>query len=77
MTPIFARFLDDTARRQKALEKLHTFTPHIGYPDKWRDYSALAIDRNDLVGDIERSDVFEWNHRSTASTSRSIATNGA
>jgi putative endopeptidase len=49
--------------RQKALEKLHAFTPHIGYPDKWRDYSGLRIDRNDLVGDIERSDVFEWHYR--------------
>ncbi len=51
------------ATRQKALEKLHAFRPHIGYPDKWRDYSGLRIDRNDLVGDIERSDVFEWRYR--------------
>ena len=29
--------------KQKALDKLHAFTPHIGYPDKWRDYSGLAI----------------------------------
>ena len=39
--------------RQKALEKLHQFTPHIGYPDKWRDYSALQISRDDLVGDVQ------------------------
>ena len=51
------------ATRQKALEKLHAFTPHIGYPEKWRDYSGLKIDRNDLVGDIERSDLFEWHYR--------------
>ena len=51
------------ATRQKALEKLHAFTPHIGYPDKWRDYSGLVIKRNDLIGDVERSDAFEWNYR--------------
>ena len=48
--------------RQKALDKLHAFTPHIGYPDKWRDYSGLLIKRDDLIGDIERSGVFEWNY---------------
>ncbi len=49
--------------RKKALDKLHAFTPHIGYPDKWRDYSGLVIRRDDLIGDIERSDAFEWNYR--------------
>jgi putative endopeptidase len=48
--------------RQKALDKLHAFTPHIGYPDKWRDYSGLIIKRDDLIGDIERSNEFEWNY---------------
>jgi len=51
------------ATKQKALEKLHKFTPHVGYPDKWRGYSGLAIARNDLIGDIERSDDFEWHYR--------------
>ena len=41
------------ATRAKALDKLHKFLPHIGYPDKWRDYSALTISRDDLVGDVE------------------------
>jgi predicted metalloendopeptidase len=49
--------------KQKALAKLHAFVPHIGYPEKWRDYSGLRIERNDLVGDIERSDLFEWHYR--------------
>ena len=49
------------ATRAKALEKLHQFTPHIGYPDKWRDYSALMISRDDLVGDIQNGADFEWN----------------
>ena len=47
--------------REKALAKLHTFKPYIGYPDKWRDYSAYTVTRDDLVGDIERSAQFEWN----------------
>ena len=49
------------ATRQQALDKLHKFTVKVGYPDKWRDYSALAIDRNDLIGDIKNSALFEWN----------------
>jgi putative endopeptidase len=51
------------ATKEKALEKLHQFTPHVGYPDKWRDYSKLVIKRDDLVGDIERSRDFEWHYR--------------
>ena len=47
--------------RQKALTKLHMFTPHIGYPDKWRDYSAYVVSRDDLVGDVKRGVMFEWN----------------
>jgi putative endopeptidase len=50
------------ATRQKALDKLHAFTPYLGYPDKWRDYSALEISRDDLVGNIKRSAMFEWKH---------------
>jgi putative endopeptidase len=49
------------ATRQKALDKLHQFTPHIGYPEKWRDYSALAVSRNALVEDVENGTLFEWN----------------
>jgi predicted metalloendopeptidase len=49
--------------RQKALDKLHAFVPHVGYPDQWRDYSGLDIARDDLVGDITRSSVFEAKFR--------------
>jgi putative endopeptidase len=45
--------------KKKALEKLAKFTPKIGYPDKWRDYSALEIRRDDLVGNRKRSNAFE------------------
>lgn len=43
----------------RALEKLDKFTPKIGYPKKWRDYSSLSIDPNDLLGNVERSHIFE------------------
>ncbi len=42
----------------KALEKLRKFTPKIGYPDKWRDYSALEISPRDLMGNMERIAIF-------------------
>lgn len=47
--------------KQKALKKLSTFRPKIGYPNKWRDYSALEIRRDDLIGNIRRANAFEWN----------------
>jgi putative endopeptidase len=49
------------ATRAKALEKLRLFTPKIGYPDKWRDYSALEVTRGDPLGNAQRATLFEWN----------------
>lgn len=43
----------------KALAKLEAFTPKIGYPVKWKDYSALTIDPTDLVGNSRRSSEVE------------------
>jgi putative endopeptidase len=40
--------------RERALTKLETFTAKVGYPAKWRDYSKLVIDRNDLYGNYQR-----------------------
>jgi putative endopeptidase len=51
------------ATRQKALEKMRTFTMKIGYPDQWRDYSALSIIPGDLVGNVRNAEVFEWNRQ--------------
>jgi predicted metalloendopeptidase len=45
--------------KQQALVKLAKFTPKIGYPNKWRDYSGLTIDAGDLVGNLMRSANFE------------------
>ncbi|MFZ2242724.1 MAG: M13 family metallopeptidase [Gordonia amarae] len=47
------------ATREKALTKLGKFTPKIGYPARSRDYSALVVDRGDLVGNYARAMSFE------------------
>jgi putative endopeptidase len=44
--------------KAKALVKLQKFNPKIGYPNKWKDYSSLTIDRNDLVGNVRRSNAW-------------------
>jgi putative endopeptidase len=49
--------------KEKALKKLALFTPKIGHPKKWRDYSSLEIRRDDLVGNVRRANVFEWERR--------------
>jgi putative endopeptidase len=49
------------ATRQHALQKLHAVANKVGYPDKWRDYSALRIDRNDELGNVLRARTFEFN----------------
>ena len=46
--------------KKKALEKLTKFTPKIGYPDKWRDYSTLEISADDLIGNLWR--IAEFDH---------------
>ncbi|WP_082161793.1 M13 family metallopeptidase [Rufibacter radiotolerans] len=46
--------------KKQALDKLNKFTPKIGYPDKWRDYSALQIAKNDLYGNMKRATAFEY-----------------
>ena len=45
--------------KKKALVKLDKFTPKIGYPNKWKDYSALTIDRDDLVGNVRRASSWQ------------------
>ncbi len=40
--------------RERAQRKLEKFTAKVGYPTKWRDYSALVIDRGDLYGNYQR-----------------------
>ena len=51
------------ATKKAAEEKLGMIRNKIGYPEKWRDYSALKVKRDDLIGNLDRSAVFErdWN----------------
>ena len=48
--------------KKAAEEKLAQFRNKIGYPDKWRDYSALTVDRDDLIGNAHRAAVFQRNY---------------
>jgi putative endopeptidase len=47
--------------KAKAVTKLASFRPKIGYPEQWRDYSALRVDRADLVGNVARAAQHEFN----------------
>ena len=49
--------------KQNALTKLHAIVNKIGYPDKWRDYTSVAISRDDFSGNAERAAVFESKRR--------------
>ncbi len=51
------------ATKKQALIKLHAVTNKIGYPDKWRDYSALKIVRGDALGNSQRGTQFEFLRR--------------
>ncbi len=48
------------ATRTRALEKLDKFTPKIGYPVRWRDYSSLEISADDLIANIRATSEFEF-----------------
>ena len=47
------------ATKKRALEKLHAVANKVGYPERWRDYSALAVKRDDFAGNAARATVFE------------------
>ncbi len=51
----------DEATKKQALDKLSKFHAKIGYPDKWKDYSKLEISQDDLIGNVKRSDLVEYN----------------
>jgi len=62
------------ATRQQALVKLHAIANKIGYPDRWRDYSALQIVRGDRIGNSERASWFEF-HRWLAKIGKPVDRN--
>ena len=49
--------------KAKAMEKWAAFTPKIGYPDKWRDWSGLSTDRDSYIGNVMAANEFnyKWN----------------
>jgi putative endopeptidase len=51
------------AAKARAHKKLAAFTPKIGYPDKWRDYSGLTMRRDDLFGNALRSNQFDFDYQ--------------
>lgn len=56
-----ADWLSDSTK-QKALDKLNAFTLKIGYPDKWKDYSDIEIERNSLIANLERIGEWKYNY---------------
>lgn len=46
--------------RRRADEKLATFVAKIGYPDRWKDYSALHVRRDDIIGNVRRASLWDW-----------------
>jgi putative endopeptidase len=51
------------ATKQKALDKLKKITPKVGYPDKWKDFSSLEINRDSYVGNIIRANQFWYQYQ--------------
>jgi putative endopeptidase len=51
------------ATKARALQKLSMLNVKIGYPSKWRDYTALQVTDADLFGDVERSAAFDWRRK--------------
>ncbi len=51
----------DDATRAEAAKKLATFDPRVGYPVKWRDYSAYSVERGKLFENVRNGRRFEWN----------------
>jgi putative endopeptidase len=50
----------DDATRAEAQDKLESFLPKIGYPDVWRDYSTIAVDPDDLIGNVRAISAWGW-----------------
>ena len=48
--------------KQKALSKLHHISKKVGYPDKWKDFSSLRIDRTSYAGNIKRANQFWYKY---------------
>ena len=63
-------WMSDMTKRE-AIAKLRGVTNKIGYPEKWRDYSSVKVNEDDLVGDVERTREFEV-HRNVVKIGRAV-----
>ena len=67
---VFAAFADriknldwmSDSTKQKSLAKLNTVVKKVGYPDVWKDFSALKINDKSIVENIRNSNVFWFNY---------------
>ncbi|OYW11086.1 MAG: peptidase M13, partial [Acidobacteriia bacterium 12-62-4] len=48
----------DAETKKNAIEKLNAFRAKIGYPERWKDYSAVKVDRGNLFGSMESASEF-------------------
>lgn len=55
-------WMDDPTRAE-ALKKLGNFEVRVGYPNKWRDYSAMQVDKAKLFENVMNARLFEWNRQ--------------
>ncbi len=53
------------ATKKQAAAKLKAISNKIGYPERWRDYRALTIERGDAIGNVQRAAVFEFHRQLT------------
>jgi len=60
------------ATRKAAIEKLNAFTPKIGYPDEWRDYSAYRVGRESYATNVAAGEAFEL-HRQLQKIGKPVA----
>ncbi len=49
--------------KKRAEAKLATFVTKIGYPDRWKDYSKLEVRRGDLIGNVQRAQLWAWDYQ--------------
>ena len=61
-------WMSDTTKQQ-AYQKLNAIVNNIGYPDKWRDYSSVSVERDDYAGNVKRASAFET-HRTLQKISK-------
>jgi len=53
------------ATKKRGIEKLHAFTKKIAYPDKWKDYQGVTINRRDFFGNVQSSELWDYNDNVT------------